>query len=509
LTVVGGKSEHEAKEIELKLEFDSADAPRILSHPSLAGSDAEPETRELISIYYDTGDDVLRRAGVFLRVRSTGDGYVQTIKTGPQAEFLERDEWEQTVLAHEPDLSAAEGTALAPLLSAEVRGSLQPRFHTRFLRKTYRVRRDTSEIELAIDQGEITAGVKATPISELELELKTGDKRALFLLAGELAETVPLNLAVKTKAERGFELLDSGDHSVEKAGDVVIAPDMTVVEAFRIVGRSCLRQIVANAPAVRRGRPEALHQMRIGLRRLHAGIVLFGDVLAGEELDTITDKLRWIAQELGPARDLDVFAADVIEPLRVAHPDDAELAAAQRDFVARRAAAYARAIGAVSSHRFRKTLLDVAAWIETGAWGARDREQAPSLVADYAARVLSRLRRKVKKRGRKLRDLSADKRHKLRIAAKRLRYATEFFASTFPGKKRANRHEESLTSLRELQDSLGLLNDIATREAMLAAGEEALPQHILMAAPGDEAKWLKESERAYERFAKVKAFWKD
>jgi inorganic triphosphatase YgiF len=505
--VVAGKSEHEAKEIELKLDFDPADAPRILFHPGLAGSDAEPETRELISIYYDTGDDVLRRAGVFLRVRSTGDGYVQTIKTGRQAEFLERDEWEQTVPTHEPDLSAVEGTALAPLLSAEVRGSLQPRFHTRFVRKTYRIRRDTSEIELAVDQGEITAGVKATPISELELELKAGDKRALFLLAGELAETVPLNLAVKTKAERGFELLDGGDHSVEKAGDVAIAPNMTVVDAFRTVGRSCLRQIVANAPAVRGGRPEALHQMRIGFRRLRAGIVLFGDVLAGDELDTIKDKLRWIAQELGPARDLDVFAADVLGPLRAAHPDDAELAAAERDFVERRAAAYARAIGAVASDRFRKTLLCVAAWIETGAWGARDREQSP--VADYAAKALSRLRRKAKKRGGKLRDLSADERHKLRIAAKRLRYATEFFAATFPGKKRAKRHAESLASLRELQDSLGLLNDIATREIMLAAGEEALPQHILMAAPGDEAKLLKESERAYERFAKIKAFWKD
>jgi CHAD domain-containing protein len=108
-----------------------------------------------------------------------------------------------------------------------------------------------------------------------------------------------------------------------------------------------------------------------------------------------------------------------------------------------------------------------------------------------------------------LRDLSADERHKLRIAAKRLRYATEFFAATFPGKKKAKRHEKSLASLKELQDSLGVLNDIATREAMLAAGDEALPQHILIVAPGDEANQLRKSQRAYERFAKVKAFWKD
>jgi triphosphatase len=507
--VVAGKSEHGAKEIELKLAFDPADTPRILAHPILEGSHAAPETRELISIYYDTGDDVLRRAGVFLRVRSTGDGYVQTIKTARSAaEVFERDEWERAVSSHEPDLSAVEGTALAPLLSPEVCASLQPRFHTRFVRKTYGIRRDATEIELAIDQGEITAGVKATPISELELELKSGEKRVLFLLAKELAETVPLSLAVKSKAERGFELVDGGEHGVEKAEDVTIAPDMTVAEAFRTVGRSGLRQIIANASAVHDGCPEALHQMRIGLRRLRAGIALFADVLAGEELDDIKDKLKWITQELGPARDLDVFAADVLEPLRAAHPDDAELAVAYRDFVERRAAAYTRAIGAVSSDRFRKTLLDIAAWIETGAWGAEEKAQSP--VVTYATRALTRLRRKVKKRDGNLRDLSVGERHKLRIAAKRLRYATEFFAATFPGKKSAKRREKSLEALKTLQDSLGVLNDIATREAMLATGEGVLlPPSLPTAAPDEEEKRLKESKRAYARFAKVKAFWKD
>jgi triphosphatase len=504
--VIAGDSGHEPKEIELKLAFDPADAPRILSHPLLAESDAEPETRELISIYYDTGDDILRRAGLFLRVRSAGDGYVQTIKTAPEAEFLERNEWEQAVPSHEPDLDAAEGiTALAPLLSPGVREALQPRFHTRFVRKTYRVRRDTSDIELAVDQGEVTAGVKAAPISELELELKAGDKRALFLLARELAETVPLSLAVKTKAERGFELVDGSDHEVERTGDVVITPDMTVAEAFRAVGRSCLRQIVVNAPAVRDGCPEALHQMRIGLRRLRAGIVLFGDVL-GDELDAIKDKLKWITRELGPARDLDVFAADVLDPLRAAHPDDPELAEAHRDFVERRAAAYARAVGAVGSAHFRETLLDLAAWIETGAWGAETQAQSP--VVDYARSALSRLRRRVKKRGRNLRDLPAAERHKLRIAAKRLRYATEFFAATFPGKKAAKRREKSLETLKTLQDSLGVLNDIATRKAMLAAGEGTLPSHVPIAPPDEEKTRLKESKRAYARFAKTKAFWK-
>ncbi|HUU24533.1 MAG TPA: CHAD domain-containing protein [Methyloceanibacter sp.] len=509
--MTAAKPEHDAKEIELKLAFAPADAPRILSHPVILASQAAPTTRELISVYYDTGEDVLRKAGVFLRVRSTGDGYVQTIKTARgEAEFLERDEWEQPTPTHEPDLGAADGTALAPLLNADVRAALGPRFQTRFRRQTYWMRCDDTEIELAIDQGEITAGVLATPISELELELKAGDKRELFHLARDLAESVPLFLAIKTKAERGFELCDGGDFSVEKAGDIVITPDMTCGDAFRAIARSCLRQIVANTPAVRGGRPEALHQMRIGLRRLRAGLSLFADVVADQDREHIKSELRWITQELGPARDLDVYAADVLEPLRATHPGAPEIAEAHRDFLDRHAAAYARATSAVGSDRFRKLLLDLAAWIEIGAWADHgttlDAAPVDGPATRHAAKHLSKLRRTIKKKGRRLREASAPERHKLRIRAKRLRYATEFFAATFPGKKSDKRREKSLAALKELQDSLGILSDIATR-ALLAAGE-GVPPREPGADSAEEATQLKRAVCAYERFADAKAFWK-
>lgn len=510
--MVARKPEHEAKEIELKLAFDPADAPRILDHPMLAADDVVPKRRELFTVYYDTGDDVLRHAGVFLRVRATDDGYVQTIKTGNKAEFFERNEWEHPIPSHEPDLAHAEGTALAPLLSPKVREGLNPRFQTRFWRKAYQIQRDTTEIELAIDQGEVTAGVRAAPICELELELKSGDARALFHLARELAETVPLTLAVKSKAERGFELLDGGDHGVEKAGVVEVAPDKTNAEAFRTIARNCLRQIVANTPAVRDGSPEALHQMRIGLRRLRAAIALFVKMLAGEDRESIKGALRWITQELGPARDLDVFVADMLDPLRAAHPDNADVAEAHRDFMVRREAAYVRAKDAVGSDRFRGALLDVTAWIETGAWAEQDevRRGAHPLttVAGHAARQLSRLRRRVKKSGANLRELTVDERHELRIRAKRLRYATEFFATTFPGKKSAKRRVESLLALRDLQDSLGVLHDIATRQALRAAAEGDAFAHLPGPDIAEEKKQLKEARRAYARFVEVKAFWK-
>jgi len=499
----------DATEIELKLAFDADDGRRILTHPVLDTVTAPPKVRELLSIYYDTSAGHLREAGVFLRVRSSGDGYVQTIKSAKsEAEILERQEWERVVSTHEPDLDAATGTTLAPLLTPEVRADLKPRFHTRFRRRTYQIKRGGAEIELAVDEGEATAGVRAAPISELELELKRGDKSALFSLAKELGQAVPLTLAVKSKAERGFELIDEADHAVEKALPVVVTPDTTSAEAFRTVARNCLRQIVANVPAMREGRAEALHQMRVGLRRMRAAIAVFGDMLEGPERETAKEKLRWLTQELGPARDLDVFAADVLEPLRAAHPTDPGIEDAYRDFKTRHTAAYARAIQSASSERFRAALLDIAAWIETGDWVQRNRKLAKTPVRRHALKELTRLRRSIRAKGRGLRKLSPAKRHRLRIRAKRLRYATEFFAATFPGKKSTRRRKTALAALEAIQDSLGMLNDIATRKSLLVGGQEDSRLRAPVVSSAEEEKWLKAAERAYRRFAKAKAFWK-
>lgn len=504
--MAASRPEHDAKEIELKLGFDPADADLIGAHPILKAV-GEPKVREPISTYYDTSEGVLHKAGVFLRVRATGDGYVQTIKTARgEGEFLERDEWECRLPTYVPDLDAAAGTALEPLLTDEVRAGLQPRFHTRFKRKTYLIDQDGAQIELALDQGEIVAGVKVAPICEMELELKAGDKRAVFALAKALAETVPLTLAVKTKAERGFELLDDGDHAVEKARPVAVTPGMTCAEAFRTIARNCLRQVLVNAPATRDGQPEALHQMRVGLRRLRAAVSLFSDVVADAQRETVKDSLKWIGGQLGSARDLDVFISDIVEPQRAANPEHPEWEAIYREVMERRGDAYAGAFEAISSDRFRSALLDLGAWIEIGDWAGNTLADSP--VADHAAEKLSRLRRAIKKRGKSLGDLGTAERHRLRIRAKRLRYATEFFSATFAGKKSAKRQKKSLAALETLQDALGALNDLATRQSLLGPGGQTL--HL--AAPGadraEEKKWLKEAQQAYDRFTDVKAFWK-
>jgi CHAD domain-containing protein len=120
--------------------------------------------------------------------------------------------------------------------------------------------------------------------------------------------------------------------------------------------------------------------------------------------------------------------------------------------------------------------------------------------------VLARRQKKLLRRGESLPDAPADARHAARIAAKKLRYATEFFADLFPG-KRARAYRKSLT---RLQDVLGAMNDatVALRLCREVAGADSRASALLqgwaaaqaMSARGDLA-------RAWREFTRSKAFW--
>jgi CHAD domain-containing protein len=109
-----------------------------------------------------------------------------------------------------------------------------------------------------------------------------------------------------------------------------------------------------------------------------------------------------------------------------------------------------------------------------------------------------------------LRALSTKKRHKLRIRAKNLRYAVEFFAGVFPGEETAKQREAALTALKELQDQLGALNDLAQREALVADGRDLADHAHGLLAPkeADVEQLLDRAQKAHADFAAVKSFWK-
>ena len=496
------------REIELKLEFDHADLARIHAHPLLAATASQQKT--LHTTYYDTADLVLRKAGVSLRVRDTNGRFVQTIKSASgNAGLFDRSEWEHEVKGRDVDLIAASGTALEPLLSVRVRNALRPVFETRVNRTVYQVARNGSDIEVALDRGKVAAGGRQAAINEIELELKHGEPTELFRLARKLDAIVPLRIAGKVKAERGYELVEDAHQAFEKAKPIQLNPGMASGEAFRAIVHNCLRQIIANEPGVCTGDAEALHQMRIGLRRSRAAITVFAKVSSDSKLNRIKTELKAATNKLGPARDLDVFAADVFKHLSESGAGEKEFAEASRDFTLKREKTYAALADFIRSRRFRKTLLDVAEWVETGRW-TRASAGAEQPIKKHAADVLAKFRKQIRKKGSDLHELDARARHELRIRAKKLRYMMEFFVGVFPGHKNAKRRQTALSSLKTLQDTLGSLNDIAARKALVSDGD-GLTRHVAAMVDAGEAKadkLLEQARLAHAHFSKVKAFWK-
>jgi triphosphatase len=265
---------------------------------------------------------------------------------------------------------------------------------------------------------------------------------------------------------------------------------------------------------MRERKEEGLHQMRIGLRRLRAALSLFAPLLAGDRAKHIKGELKWMTQQLGPARDLDVLIKHLLQASGKDAPQQQAVDRLGR-LKARREQAYADAAAMTRSPRFCLALLDIAEWIETEE---EHPDQPSEPIAEYAAGVLAKRRKRVGKKGVRLDELAVKGRHKLRIRAKNLRYGIEFFASLFPGKVNEARRSAALSSLKQLQDLLGELNDIAIRDTLLGdaakAGQsgDAVAEFDGDGVEGSDEhhakKLLAEAKRAHAEFAAVKSSWK-
>jgi inorganic triphosphatase YgiF len=460
-----------------------------------------------------------------LRVRSAGDRHIQTIKSGDGsgAGMFDRSEWETELESDEPDLSVATDTPVAELLGGK-RKRLRPVFQTVIDRTTWQIKTDQSAIEIALDQGEVVANGTGRPISELELELKRGSAEDLFEIARSLDKKRPLRIGVLAKAERGYALAADEAPGSFKAGHVAIEPGMSTAAAFRAIARSCIRHFRLNEPIlIERRSAEALHQSRVAIRRLRSALSLFKDVIADGELETVKVHLREISRELGEARNLDVYLGHAIRS--EAEQDGSEPGLSE--FISRleedRTKAYDQVTETLQSATFRQHMLGLLAWIEAGPWLAMDDPDRAALrdrpIERFASDILDQRRRKVKKTGRNLDKLDAEARHQVRIHAKKLRYASEFFAALVSGKKASRRRKRFIKALEHLQACLGDLNDIETGRSMTenlarSEGEASEPSSHLFAAghvsgrqDARHAGLLTSAEQAYGALARAKPFW--
>jgi triphosphatase len=514
-----------ANEIELKLELDGDDMSRVAMLPWLnALADGPGSRQHLKSVYYDTGAFTLRDEGVSLRVRHVDGRRLQTIKAsakGMNGPFA-RKEWEREISGDSPDLSLAKGTAMRSLVRGKLRRRLRPVFETSVRRCSLPLRLPDGRVELAIDRGRIDAGTRSRPVHELELELKDGSPLALMELAERLASEVPVTFGFVSKADRGYALAGCQARQAVRGETIALDPRVSAADGFRAIGMSCLRHLAGNRDLVRQGDAEAIHQMRVGIRRLRAALSVFKDIVQDAKIGDIQSGLRWLLEQLADARDLDVFINESVTPIIEARPDQPRLGELKTVLEARRGDAFESAKQAVRSDQYRRVILQTALWLSGGPW-SMDVDHARSArrrrpLRKLAREILRQRTRKIVAKSREAGSLEPRRRHKLRIAIKKLRYATEFFGDLFPGRKAVRRKAAFGKALKHLQDSLGRLNDLSVHERFAddfvpnATGISGRAASYAMGFISgqeqmDVAPLLKRAAHSGRRLRKLPAFW--
>ena len=456
-------------EIELKLAIAADDLPKARTALLAMAGRPRPSRSTLTTTYYDSDEDTLRQRELVLRVRKTGRQFVQTVKARDLGgEILARGEWEDRVKSAEPDLAAPEsGSHVRELITPD---ALRPLFTTVVERQTFMLSpRQGTDIEVAIDRGEIRApDGKSEPLHEIELELKGGESVVLWDVALRLLEIVPVRIETRSKGERGYRRVRGGPPPVAHAQGLALDPDMTLDAALQEAGRRLIAMLLRNEAASLASVPEGVHQMRVAVRRLRAVLAAVQRMLPEEHHRWANGELKWLGRELAPARNWDVFAESLLEPVSGALADTRDLAplsvAAQRW----RQDAYEHARQTILSQRYTAAIMRLARWFEARGWRdqpvTEDSARLMARLGKVAPGLLSRLHRKALKRTRRFAALAPADRHRLRIALKKLRYATEFLESLYD-RRAVQRYAKRL---KPLQDALGHANDVRSAQPLVA-----------------------------------------
>ncbi|KWH38654.1 metal-chelation protein CHAD [Burkholderia cepacia] len=284
------------------------------------------------------------------------------------------------------------------------------------------------------------------------LAARTAALHALFAAARELSGAWPAFVQLTSVIDRACAAEPAASGPV-KAQPVELTGVRTQRAALFALSGDITAQWLGNEGGVLEyDDPEFVHQMRVALRRLRTLMRFFPRFADRQWRDTLGVDMHWLAALLGTVRDWDVFATESLPALIAADGGDGEwngtLDAARAQCVAARG----ELRQALHSARYARLTLGWLEWLG-------------SLALPHAEDDAPSLRRHATKRVRRLfghlyaspslTSLDTAARHRVRIDAKRLRYALEFFASLASRRTRT----ETVKTLARVQSVLGEAND--------------------------------------------------
>ncbi len=240
--------------------------------------------------------------------------------------------------------------------------------------------------------------------------------------------------------------------------DAPITRKQTVEEAFQTIMQVNFDHLHAWEPVAYEGKDtDGVRKVRVSLRRMRSAMPIFRAALPRSVTDPWAKELKWAASLLGNARDLDVLIDERLSGHKQAPGKKKLTAFAQKS----RDKSYAKARAMLDSKRYANLKRNFSKWLKGKAWrdklSGKERRLLKKNIVPFAVKALNKCERRVMTAGSNIKSRSDEELHRLRIQCKKLRYAAEFFTPLFDRQRMRN----YINRLKELQDMLGMMHDIA------------------------------------------------
>ncbi|HEV2034705.1 MAG TPA: CYTH and CHAD domain-containing protein [Candidatus Dormibacteraeota bacterium] len=454
-----------------------------------------PEAVRLETVYYDTADLRLARWGVSLRHRA-GEGWTlklaPTKASGDGSPVLERDELTFQGGAKKPP-SAAVAIVRAYVRKAE----LVPVARLSTWRRRVRLLDATGSrlAEVVDDEVSVRDGRRvAARFREIEVEVTGGNEAAEAILAPVVARLRAAGAGAPDPTPKHMRALGPRAMEPPEVAPTAVKPDSPARDVIRSVLAESVAALLHHDPLMRTsGDPEAVHQARVASRKLRSHLRTFGPLLEPEWTDPLRTELGWLALGLGAVRDREVLLDRLRAGAASLPPNDARSAASllhilEEDIDELRK----KLITELDSTRYIDLLERLVAAAQSPATLPDADQPASTALPPLATSPWRRLRSAV----RQLPEQPADPElHRIRILAKRARYAAEAVEPVVGAGAAA-----FARAAAKLQTILGEHQDSVTAQAWLrsirvsgrrafVAGQLIAMEH--MAAEEARAKWPK------------------
>jgi triphosphatase len=460
--------------------------------------DGRPRTQSIKIVWHDSPDHALLTRGLTL---SEQRGVWRLERVVPAA-----DTWlpgqPAPVVEEAPDLAALP-SPMAPLAAFEGR-------------RTVSIHRFGAEtVTVTAEKGVLRAVTSERPASRIRL---SGEEQAVHAAATLIGAAVPIMIPLTSLAAEGIAVATGQVPSQRRRGPSVLpGGDLSVSDALTHILGHLTDVILANAPLAgqRDGEvAEAVHQMRVAVRRARSALSIFRPAMPDGALDGVSALFKQLGTHLGPTRDWDVFADETAPGIHTAMLADERLERLIATASRRRGESRKALASYLASAEFRQLGIELAWFAAARFWHAPVSdpvdgvEPSPSL-ADFAGQVLQHRWKKLISAGKGIDELDIPSLHGVRLRAKRIRYAAEMFSTLYHGKAT----HRFIRRLSVLQQRLGVLNDGAVATHLLAelggaAGRHAYATGVVVGFLAARASRIRPGIiRAFEKFRRSPVYW--